>query len=154
MTIPRQPTTFERALWRIAELLGWDGCAATIGKSESHMRKLGAPDTERELSLRDAVRLDAAWRRAGGEGAPILECYALTLNMGAPTEPACPDRMVAGAGKAAKETGEAIAAALALAADTSDHAARLTAMREIEEGMAELQHLLAAIKATEGGRKP
>ena len=154
MTIPRRPVTFENALWRIAGLLGWDGCASAIGKSESHMRKLGAPDTERELSLNDARRLDAAWRRAGGEGAPILECYALALDMGAPTEPACPDRMIASAGKAARETGEAIAAALALATDTGNATARLDAMREIEEGMAELQHLLAAIRATEGNIQP
>ncbi len=154
MTIPRRPATFERALWRIADLLGWDGCATVLGKSESHVRKLGAPDTEREISLRDAVRLDAAWRRAGGEGAPILETYALALDMGAPREPACPDRMLARAAAAAKETGEAVAAAIDLAADASNPKARLTAIREIEEGIAELKGLLSKSAAIGGEHQP
>lgn len=149
MTRPRQPATFERALAQIAGLLGWDGCAAVLGKSESHVRKLGAPDTEREISLRDAVRLDAAWRRAGGDGAPILETYALALDIGAPVEPACPDRMLSGAGVAARECGEAVAAAIALATNTEDPKARITAVREIEESISELSRLLSSIVATQ-----
>ncbi|MXO66273.1 hypothetical protein [Altericroceibacterium endophyticum] len=154
MTLPRRPATFARALAQIADLLGWDGCAAVLEKSESHVRKLGAPDTEREISLRDALRLDAAWRRAGGEGAPLLECYAIKLDMGAPTEPATPDCMVRGAGDAAKESGEAIAAALALAGNAQNPSARTTAVREIEEAINSLSRLLTRISITEEGTCP
>lgn len=145
MTIPRRPASFSRALWQIADLLGWDGCAAVLEKSESHVRKLGAPDTEREISLRDAVRLDAAYRRAGGEGAPLLECYAIKLDMGLTARPTGPNCIITGAGLAAKECGEAIAAAITLAGDMSDPAKTLAAQREIEEGVTELTRLLSLV---------
>ena len=148
MTRLREPATFENALAKIAVLLGYDGCATVLGKSESHVRKLGAPDTEREISLRDAVRLDAAWRRAGGEGAPLLECYALKLDLGTTDTPiAGASLMMAGAAKAAKESGEAVAAALVLASDTRDPKKRLDAVREIEESIAAQSHLLTQIVA-------
>lgn len=150
MTRERQPTTFECALAKIAILLGWDGCATVLRKSESHVRKLGAPDTEREISLRDAVRLDAAWRRAGGEGAPLLECYALQLDLGAAeTTKTNTSLVMAGAALAAKESGEAVAAALALAGDMRNPKARLTAVREIEESISAQSHLLTRIMAGE-----
>lgn len=149
MTIPRRPATFARALSKIADLLGWDGCAAVLEKSESHVRKLGAPDTEREISLRDALRLDAAYRRSGGEGAPLLECYAILLDMGAPMV-ASPDCMLYGAGRAAKEAGEAVAAAIALASDLSNPAARLAAQRETEEAINHLSRLLTQISTHPG----
>ena len=60
MTKPRPPLTFERALTRIAELIGWDGCASVLGKSESYVRKLSDPDIERSISIQYARRLDAA----------------------------------------------------------------------------------------------
>lgn len=145
MTIPRKPTTFARALTEVAMLLGWDECAEVLGKSESHVRKLGAPDTERELSLRDAVRLDAAYRRRGGEGAPLLECYALKLDLRVPTQAASPDCMLTGSAKAAKESGEAVAAAIELAGNTSDPGARLRAVREVEEAITEFTRLLTRI---------
>jgi len=155
MTIPRKPATFARALSDIASLLGWDGCADVLGKSESHVRKLGAPDTEREISLRDAVRLDAAYRRAGGEGAPLLECYAIKLDLHVPVRPASPDLMLAGAAQAAKESGEAVAATIDLAGNASDPIARRRAAREIEEAITELTRLLTRIAATpEEDRRP
>lgn len=145
MTRVRQPLTFELALTQIAELLGWDGCATVLGKSESHIRKLSTPDTEREISLRDAVRLDAAWRRAGGEGAPLLECYALQLDLGADPASTSIELVLSGAASAAKESGEAVAAAIALAGAMRDPKARISAVREIEEAINELSHLLSGI---------
>ncbi|OCC25331.1 hypothetical protein MB02_01275 [Croceicoccus estronivorus] len=147
MTIPRKPTTFARALTEIALLLGWDECAEVLGKSESHVRKLGAPDTERELSLRDAVRLDAAYRRAGGEGAPLLECYALKLDLRMPIQSASPHCMLTGSAKAAKESGEAVAAAIELAGNSNDPHVRMRAVREVEEAITEFTRLLTRIVA-------
>ncbi len=155
MTRLRRPATFARALTAIADLLGWDGCADVLGKSESHVRKLGAPDTEREISLRDSVRLDAAYRRAGGEGAPLLECYAIKLDMHMPVEPASPDCLISGAALAAKESGEAVAASLALASNAHDPICRSAAVRELEEAIAEMSRLLTRIAATpEEGPRP
>lgn len=148
MTIPRKPTTFARALHEIAGLLGWDGCAEVLGKTESHVRKLGAPDTEREISLRDAVRLDIAYRAAGGDGAPLLECYALKLDLQVPTRPADTSAMLTSAATAAKESGEAVAAAIDFAGRMKDPQARATAMREIEEAITANMRLLTRIAAT------
>lgn len=147
MTILRKPATFARALNDIAQLLGWDGCADVLGKSESHVRKLGAPDTEREISLRDAVRLDTAYRRAGGDGAPLIECYALKLDMHVPAQPSGPDCMLISAAQTAKECGEAVAAAIELAQKSKDPGARLRATREVEEAITELSRLLTRIVA-------
>lgn len=151
MTIVRRPATFARALAEIADLLGWDGCAEVLGKSESHVRKLGAPDTEREISLRDAVRLDAAFRLAGGDGAPLLECYALKLDLHMAVKAAGPGCMLEGAALASKETGEAIAAAIQLAGNAADHQTRMHAAKEIEEAITQLTRLLTSIIATPEG---
>lgn len=148
MTIVRKPATFERALSAIAELLGWDGCADVLGKSESHIRKMGTPDTDRELSIRDAVRLDAAYRRAGGEGAPLLECYALKLDIHMPSGTACTDTMLSGAQAVAKESGEAVAAIIRLAGNVDDPKARIAALREIEEAVTDLTRLATRISAS------
>ncbi|MPT48020.1 MAG: hypothetical protein E2598_06315 [Sphingobium sp.] len=148
MTIIRKPATFEKALKDISDLLGWDGCADVLGKSESHLRKLGTPDTDRELSIRDAVRLDAAYRRAGGEGAPLFDCYALKLDIHMPSAPACTDTMLSGAQKVAKESGEAVAAIIELAGNLGSEKARTDALREIEEAVADLTRLARRITAT------
>lgn len=150
MTLHRAPVTFERALATIAGELGWDGCADVLGKSESHVRKLGAPDTEREISLRDAMRLDQAWRRSGRQGAPLLECYALKMDIALPGASAPePGHIAHGAGIAAKETGEAVAAAIEMAADLSNPKVRRRALKETEEGISALTRLLAQIYAAE-----
>jgi hypothetical protein len=148
MTIARKPATFELALANIAARLGWDGCADVLGKSESHLRKMGTPDTDRELSVRDAVRLDAAYRRAGGEGAPLLECYALKLDMQMSAPPATASTMLSGAQAVAKESGEAIAAIIELAGNVNDPKARQSALREIEEAVADLTRLATRISVS------
>lgn len=141
MTKERRPLTPYRALSRIADLLGWDGCAEVIGKSEWSVRKFSDPDAGRAISLQDAIRLDAAYRRAGGHGAPLFECYAARLNLLVDASEDHATLLLDTSGKAAKETGEAVAAAIAAAANTTDTAARLHAIVEVEEGLEALQAL-------------
>lgn len=139
MTKDRRPLTPYRALSRIADALGWDGCAEVIGKSEWSVRKFSDPDAGRSISLHDAIRLDVAFRNAGGAGAPLFECYATRLDMlcgNEDTQLAC---LLDVSGKAAKEAGEAVAAALNAAANSHDPAARMKAISEIEEGIAAFQ---------------
>lgn len=139
MTLIRKPATFEKALADIAARLGWDGCADVLGKSESHLRKLGTPDTDRELSIRDAVRLDGAFRRAGGEGAPLLECYAFKLEIDLPAPAATSGTVLQFAQAIAKETGEAVASVIAFAGALDDPKAQQAALGEIQEAIADLQ---------------
>jgi len=145
VTKERQPLTFERALMRIAGQIGMDGCAQILGKSESAVRKLSDPDIEREISMRDARRLDAAYQRAGGAGAPLLECYALQLEMGGDENRASLGEMIAAAGDAARETGEAIAAAMAAIERHGDRRLLTRALLEIEEGVASLTAMAARL---------
>ncbi|WP_313800957.1 hypothetical protein [Sphingobium sp.] len=139
MTKERRPLTPYRALARIADLLGWDGCAEVIGKSEWSVRKFSDPDAGRSISLHDAIRLDVAYRNAGGVGAPLFECYAGRLDILGATDNAQLACLLDVSGKAAKEAGEAVAAALSAAANSHDPAARMKAITEIEEGIAAFQ---------------
>ncbi|MAC58705.1 MAG: hypothetical protein CMH85_10600 [Novosphingobium sp.] len=141
MTKPRRPLTPYRALARIADLLGWDGAAEVIEKSEWTVRKLSDPDAGRKLSFQDAIRLDAAFRRAGGQGAPLFECYAGRLELLAEVDADHGIALLDSSGKAAKETGEAVAAALAAASNANCAVTRMRALVEVEEGMEALQAL-------------
>ena len=142
---PRRALTPYRALHEIADLLGWDGCAAVLDKSESTVRKWADPDTEREISLQAAIRLDAAYMRAGGKCAPLFECYAARLDLAADQDNDQAVIMEA-VSTAAKETGEAIAAVIDSVGRSKDHAAVARALIETEEGIGALQALRHKLK--------
>ncbi|MFT4091874.1 MAG: hypothetical protein QM645_14185 [Asticcacaulis sp.] len=140
MTKARPPLTVYRALSRIADLIGWDGCASVCDKTEWTMRKYADPDAEREISMRDAIRLDLAYRRAGGEGAPLFQAYALRLDI----ENWRNDRgcFIGLAREAARESGEAIDALLGLSTGGNPKAA----LKEAEEAHAAFGKTIAALK--------
>lgn len=145
MTKPRRPLTAHRALTRIADRLGWDGCAEALGLSDWSIRKWADPDAGREISFRNAIRLDAAYLRAGGETAPLLECYAARVDL--MTEGAAVAGCLLGiTARAAKEAGDAVAAALASAARAQDAALRARAEVEALEGIEALQSLLFRLR--------
>lgn len=140
MTKARPPLTFYRALSRIADLIGWDGCAAVCEKSEWTMRKYADPDAEREISLRDAMRLDMAFARAGGDGAPLLQAYALRLEVESLRDD---DGCIVGlAREAARESGEAIDALLGLTHGGNAKAA----LKEAEDAHAAFGKTIVALK--------
>lgn len=145
MTKARAPLTPYRSLSQIADLLGWDGCAAVLGKSEWSVRKWADPDAEREISLQDAIRLDAAFMRAGGERAPLFECYAARLDLAGADDEDDEAQLLAATSIAAKEAGEAVSAALDAAA-SKDKAARLRAKKEAGEAIEALQSLFHRLK--------
>lgn len=142
MTKERQPLTPHRALIRIADLIGYDGCAEAIEKSEWTVRKLGDPDTGRAISFRDACRLDAAFRRAGGVGSPFLECLAARVGIMVDEGEDDGGDLLDSCRRAVKETGEAVSVALEAAGAVGDTPTRLRAVVEAEEGIAALQSLL------------
>lgn len=146
MTKARRPLTPYRALCRISDLLGWDGCADVIGKSEWSVRKFSDPDTGREISLQDAIRLDAAYQRAGGNGAPLLECYSARLELELVHGSDRQKCLLDATSRAAKEAGEAISAALDAASRTNDPAAHLRAVNEAREGLEAMQSLVTSLE--------
>ena len=137
MTKLRHPLTPYRALSRIADLIGWDGCAAVTGKSEWTMRKYADPDAERDLSLLDAMRLDIAFRRQGGAGAPLFEAYSARLDLEL-LEADDTAQLIAAVRNAAREGGEAVDAALS-------GGDRNAAIREADEAVAAFTSLRARL---------
>jgi hypothetical protein len=112
------------------------------------VRKLSDPDAERHINLRDARRLDTAFQREGGEGAPLHECYALQLELSTGVRSFCSAEMLNAVGSVARETGEAVSAALT-AIEQGTPKARRDAIREVEEGIASLTSMLGKLGAAE-----
>ncbi|WP_443750362.1 hypothetical protein [Asticcacaulis solisilvae] len=149
MTKQRHPMTAYRALARIAGEIGWDGAAAVLKKSESTIRKYADPDTEREISLQDAMRLDLAFRRAGGDGAPLYEAYTARLELDQVEDDDSPENLVRVTRTALRESTEAVEAALDLAGGAGD---RKGAIRECNEAIEALTTLKFRL-TNKGGRK-
>lgn len=149
MTKVRQPLTQYRALETVAELLGWETCAEIVEMSVSMTRKLGDPDTGRELKYRDAIRLDAAYRQAGGKAFPFFDCFGARLGIDTAAPLPTGADLLIGCSRAAKETGEALSAALD-AASSGDPAAQQRAVREAEEGLQAMASLLHQLKSASG----
>lgn len=153
MTKRRPALSSELALTKIAGLIGWDRAAAIVGQAERTVRNWSDPDTSARISLDHALQLDVAFRVAGGEGPPpMLEWYAARLE--ADTTFACADlsllsRKIA---KAAREGGEAIAAAIDAAQPGASDLLGARAELELEESRAAITDTLATIRASRANR--
>lgn len=143
MTKVRAPLTFERALVRIADLIGWDGMGALIGKAARTVMDYSDPDTQTGVSLADAYALEEAYRLAGGEGAPISDCWRARLQLAeqASCDSTLQDHLVS----IIKESAEATAAVAIASRPGAPLEDRAVARRELEESinaqMSTLAHL-------------
>lgn len=138
MTKARHPLTFHRALTRVAGMIGWDGAAEECGVADRTVRNWSDPDADAEISLRDALRLDIAYQRAGGRGAPLFECYALRLETEGVPVHADADDLVSASASTAKEAGEAVSALIHASRRSASMADRRDARREAEEAIVAL----------------
>lgn len=144
MTKRREPLTYHRTLTHIAALIGWDRCAAICGVSERTVRYWSDPDCETEIRLIDAERLDRAYMELGGDHAPFHRLFALRLDIAAREAEA--ERNIATlAAETAKESGEGIAALIAVSTDPSCPATRRKARKELQEAVDTLTDALVAI---------
>lgn len=150
MTKLRPPITHELALTRVAGVIGWDRVAEICQHGQSAVRKWTDPDmrpsVEDKVTLVQARNLDREYRAAGGAGSPMLQCQALLLE--AETLAASPNaaEVAKAAQKAAKESGEALAAAFASAMPDADDADFAAAEKELEESIAAKTVLLGAVR--------
>lgn len=147
MTKLRPPLTFENALTKVAAVLGWPKTAEIVGQAERTVRNWSEPDTTARISLDAAKRLDVAYQAAGGDGAPFLQCYATQVSAELLAVHADRHDLVAGAARASKESGEAIAATLAAAHPAATAADIAIAEREIEEAIEAKTSILARVRA-------
>lgn len=148
MTKRREPLTYQLTLTEIATRIGWDRVGAICGVSERAARYWSDPDCETEIRMIDAERLDRAFMDHGGDHAPFHRLQALRLDL-AGREPADRDLTML-AGKAAKETGEAVAA-LIDAGSARTACAKRRARKEVHEAIDSLKDGLAGLDRAEQG---
>lgn len=147
MTKRRTALTFENALSKVAGHIGWTKVSEICGQAERTVRNWSDPDTTANIRLDSALQLDIEFHKAGGEGAPFLVCYATHVDAQRLASSPGVEALVAAAAKAAKESGEAIAAALRVSRPDAETADFAIAEREIEESLEALNHSLAAVRA-------
>jgi len=147
MTKRRLPLTFENALIQVAAKLGWEEVARICGTKERCVRNWSAPEPSARVPLQAALDLDAAFHAAGGDGTPMLLVYATRLELACLASTPGREALLASASKAALESGEGVAAAIAAARPNASPADFISAEREIEQQIAASQNLLASLRS-------
>jgi len=145
MTKARDPLTFEDAIVQITKALGWEAAAAVVGKGVRLLGYWSDPDDDREPSLTQALKLDAAYRaKTGGEGAPLLAAYAYRLELEGLHVPNN-SALIELASKACKETGEALGALMEASRPGATPKDRESAARETDQAIDALTHARATL---------
>lgn len=151
MTKLRAPLTFELALTRVAAVIGWDQVGKLAGQAARTVHTWSEPDAGpaagRAISLDLALQLDVACKAAGGDGAPMWECYSRRLELGTSNALFCNEQIALSTAKASVESGEGIAAAIAAARPGASQADLIFAERQLEESIAAQSDTLAKIRA-------
>lgn len=150
MTKQRDPFTFELALTKIAAVIGWTAAAQIVGQAERTVRNWSDPDTSAAITLDAALKLDVAYRRAGGEGAPMFQCYAARLDADTLAAGSTSEALLKSIAIAAKEHGEATAALIAASRPGASAADFAIAERELEETICAQNNTLANLRAVRG----
>ena len=83
MTKVRAPLSIDAAITRVAGAFpgGFRDLATLLDRHESTVRAWGDPDKPEQLSFATAITLDIAFQRAGGDGRPLFETYALQVQV-------------------------------------------------------------------------
>ena len=149
MTKVRAPLSFELALTKVAGRIGWERVTEIVGKSRETVRLWSDPDAGAGITLDKALKLDLAFRQDGGDGAPFLTCYALRLDADAVALHADSRELSLLTARAAKESGEAIEAAIAAALPGASPQERARAELELEEAAEAVTNILSRLRAPE-----
>jgi hypothetical protein len=151
VTKDRRPLTSERALTKIASLIGWPAVAAIAKRHERSVRRWGDNDIGTKIALDTAAALDVAYSQAGGDGTPLLDWYQLRIELGVARARASIAEQADRAAKAATEAGQAVAAQMRALSPTATDADRLIAVKETEEAIAALKDTLPDLGANPEG---
>ena len=109
MTKLRSPGSIFDAVFKVVGELSPERVSQICERSDSWARKIGDPDSDVTLGLRDAVKLDLAYREFRGHS-PITEAMAARLEQGQVAQYGLVQSDTQAAAKTIKETGEAILA--------------------------------------------
>lgn len=140
MTKLRTPRTWADATHRVGDTIGYDVAANAVGKSESLIRQWSNPDSDKRPSIDQALTLDAAYLAAGGEEPPHLQAFEFQLGAATDRKAACSRALAAEVATIARETGDAVAAAMVLITSTASN-------RDVHRAFAEAQELARAADA-------
>lgn len=114
MTQRRTPLTFADAMTRVAGAIGYPEASRIVSRSDRCVRSWSEPDGAKRPTIEQALRLDLAFRLAGGEGAPFRDAFDHQLGLAVSHATACRAELTNDIAEFAQETGEAVAASLAL----------------------------------------
>lgn len=151
VTKRRPALSFHLALTKIAGVLGWDRAAAIVGQAERTVRNWSDPDTSSSITIDAALALDVAYRAAGGDGAPMFQCYSTRLEVDTQEALFSTDAIARAASALAKESGEAVSAAIDASRPGASPLQLARAELEIEEMVAAGTATLAQIRAGRPG---
>lgn len=131
----RSPFSFGYAIKRVADEITFPVAAKLVRRSKRAVQFWSEDDTHGTPTIAQALALDIAYQRAGGEGAPIFESYAAQLGINLYDQSACPAVLTAQIGETMKEVGEAVHAALQVVQPSATMAAVHRALYEVGEAM-------------------
>ncbi len=145
MTKPRIPHTWSAAVSRIAGFVGYDVAAAAVGKSEALVYAWSNADTGKRPSLDQALALSVAYVQAGGEGEPFLDAFEFQIGTQSTGRDPCRRALTDEVAAVARETGDAIAAALALINPAASPLDAMRASAETQQAVERFEALMRRI---------
>jgi len=143
----RAPLSFADAMTRVAGVIGWPEAAHIARRRQRTVRYWSEGNCQTTPSIAMAVKFDAAYRAAGGEGAPFAEAHAHLLGMHTEREDACRRALAADLATAARETGEATAHAIIVATSNASPRDTMRAVAEAEQGRNAMARLVRRLSS-------
>lgn len=147
MTKTRDPMTYDAALVRIADRLGWDEMARVTGRKERTVRNWADPDTGERCPVDCAELLDLAYRGAGGESYPMADTMQRRLELAAEVAFADQAALSRSTERLVIEAGQAFAALIAASREGVCFGTLNDARREVAEMVEESTGTLRKLEA-------
>lgn len=156
MTKIRAPLSIDSALARIAGALpeGWKDIARIANRAEATVRAWGDADRPEQIPLPAAIALDIAFQRAGGEGRPLFETYALQCEVAREVAFADEIELSRRACIMVRETSQAIDAMIRASQAAPEAGARVKAIRELEDVVREASAAIAVLQQSPAPAPP
>ena len=133
MTALRAPLTFPAAMTRVAGVVGWPACCAIAGRKVRALRYWSEDGCTATPTIAQALAFDAAYQAAGGEGAPFGDAFMFQLEGARAQIDACRRQLADAIAEASSESGDAIAAGVALTVTNASPLQALRALAEAEQ---------------------
>ncbi|EIZ77792.1 hypothetical protein WSK_3803 [Novosphingobium sp. Rr 2-17] len=147
MTKVRAPLSFSLAITTVAGLIGWQAAAKITRRSVRTVRHWSESDRKGTPTLDQAIALDQAYMRAGGDHAPIRAAYELQLGVALADVIACRAALAQDIALATRESGEALSHCIEAMQPGASPATIHRAIAETQDVDALLPRLLGRLKA-------